>query len=153
MYCRDVYDEFVGKIAKRCYEYGIGFTVTIKPGYIKTWCLSVFGEHYSKEYAIDVDQLKYTLSRFKDTYTDDILKIVDAVWQKEKAYIQWRVDRMLDGKPFEFEDYEEVVRMKKKELKKKLRDAEEALKLMSFRLFISQRIVCDVCGEKHSGKR
>ena len=106
MYCRDVYDEFVGKIARRCYEYGIGFTVTIKPGYIKTWYLSVFGEHYSKEYAIDVAQLKYTLSRFKDTYTDDILKIIDTVWQKEKAYIQWRVDRMLDGKPFEFEDYE-----------------------------------------------
>ena len=57
MYYRDVYDEFVGKIARRCYEYGIGFTVTIKPGYIKTWYLSVFGEHYSKEYAIDVDQL------------------------------------------------------------------------------------------------
>ena len=85
MYCRDVYDGFVGKIARRCYEYGIGFTVTIKPGYIKTWYLSVFGEHYSKEYAIDVDQLKYTLSRFEDTYTDDILKIVDAVWQKEKS--------------------------------------------------------------------
>lgn len=54
----------------------------------------MFGEHCSKEYAIDIDQLEYTLNRFKDTYSDDILKIVDSVWQKEK--------------PCEFEDYEEV---------------------------------------------
>lgn len=33
----------------------------------------MFGEHYSKEYAIDIDQLEYTLNRFKDTYSDDIL--------------------------------------------------------------------------------
>lgn len=25
--------------------------------------------------------------------------------RKKKAYIQWKVDRMLDGKPCEFEDY------------------------------------------------
>ena len=102
----DTFAEFTGKIARKCFEYGLGVTLETKPGLIKKFYISVFSEHYREEHVIDIVSLKYTLSRFKDTYTDDILKIVDAVWQKEKAYIQWRVDRMLDGKPFEFEDYE-----------------------------------------------
>lgn len=102
----DTFAEFTGKIARKCFEYGLGVIFETKPGLIKRFYISVFSEHYREEHVIDIVPLKYTLSRFKDTYTDDILKIVDAVWQKEKAYIQQRVDRMLDGKPFEFEDYE-----------------------------------------------